>query len=94
MDGVQLYSQGSPFPQEADDTAESARVMGWTHVGDFCHVPVTLVETPCMALVNTGSTATLLRPDLVPVGTQLEPTAVKLQAVTCELAPILGKGVE
>lgn len=37
---VQSGEWGST-PQEADDTAESARVVGWTYVGDFCHVPVT-----------------------------------------------------
>lgn len=77
----------APLPPEADDTAESTRVVGWTHVGDFCHVPITLAGAPCIVLVDTGSTATLMRPDVVPVGTQLEPTVVKLQTTTGELAP-------
>ena len=33
-----------------------------------------------------------MRPDVVPVGTQLEQTTVQLRTVTGELAPILGKG--
>ncbi|KAI3360686.1 hypothetical protein L3Q82_002556 [Scortum barcoo] len=34
-----------------------------------------------------------MRPDVVPVGTKLEPTMVKLRTVTGELAPVLGRGV-
>ncbi|KAL7883614.1 hypothetical protein SRHO_G00012720 [Serrasalmus rhombeus] len=77
----------------SDDIAESAWVVGWTHVGNFCHVPITLAGNPCVALVDTGSTATLMRPDLVPVETQLESTGVKLRTVTGEMAPMLGRGV-
>ncbi|KAL7865827.1 hypothetical protein SRHO_G00110740 [Serrasalmus rhombeus] len=95
LDGAQPKCRGSgaPLPPEADDVAESARVVGWTHVGNFCHVPITLAGNPCVALVDTGSTATLMRPDLVPVETRLEPTVVKLRTVTGELAPMLGRGV-
>lgn len=84
---------GAPLPPGAGDTAESARVVGWTHAGDFCHVPIILAGAPCTALVTTGSTATLMRPDVVPAGTRLEPTVVKLRTVTGELAPMLGRGV-
>ncbi|KAK7884629.1 hypothetical protein WMY93_027752 [Mugilogobius chulae] len=96
VDGAQRSSRGSgaPLPPEADDaTAESSRVVGWTHVGDFCHVPITLKGAQCIALVDTGSTATLMRPDVVPPGTLLEPTVVKLRTVTGELAPMLGRGL-
>lgn len=67
-------------------------VVGWTHAGNFCHVPVTICGASCTALVDTGSTATLMRPDVVPEGTQLEQTAVQLRTVTGELAPMLGRG--
>lgn len=67
-------------------------VVGWTHVGDFCHVPITLAGAPCTAMVDTGSTATLMRPNVVPVEAQLEQTTVQLRTVTGELAPMLGKG--
>ncbi|KAJ8401940.1 hypothetical protein AAFF_G00375210 [Aldrovandia affinis] len=67
-------------------------VVGWTHAGNFCYVPVALAGAPCSALVDTGSTATLMRPDMVPVGTQLEQTSVQLRTVTGELAPMLGRG--
>lgn len=53
-------------------------VVGWTHVGDFCHVPITLAGAPCTAMVDTGSTATLMRPNVVPVEAQLEQTTVQL----------------
>ena len=44
---------------------------------------------------NTESTMVvgwLMRPDVVPVGTQLEQTTVQLWKVTGELDPMLGKG--
>lgn len=93
--GAQRCIRGSeaPLPPEADDNSESVRVVGWTHVGDFCHVPITLAGTPCIALIDTGSTATLMRPDVFPAGTQLEPTSVQLRTVTGELAPMLGRGM-
>ncbi|KAI3361646.1 hypothetical protein L3Q82_002011 [Scortum barcoo] len=86
----------APLPPEAGDTAESARVVGWTHAGDFCHVPIILAGAPCTALVDTGSTATLMRPDVVPAGTKLEPTMVKLQTVTapCTGPATLSRGVD
>ncbi|KAJ8417461.1 hypothetical protein AAFF_G00286880 [Aldrovandia affinis] len=43
--------------------------------------------------VDTGSTVTLVRPDLVPGWTQFEPTTVQLRTVTGELAPMKGRGV-
>ncbi|RVE62229.1 hypothetical protein OJAV_G00155100 [Oryzias javanicus] len=49
-------------------------------------------EVSCVALVDTGSTATLLRPDMVPADMLLEPTAVKLRTVTGDLTPMLGRG--
>lgn len=76
---------------EADGITESARVVGWTHAGDFCHVPVILGGDPWTALVDTGSTATLVRPDVVPAGTRVEPTAVRLRTVTGELAMMRGR---
>lgn len=95
VDGAHRYSRGSgaPLPPEADDGAEAARVVGWTHAGNFCHIPITLAGAPHTALVDTGSTATLVRSDAVPAGMQLEPTTVKLRTVTGALAPMLGRGV-
>ena len=66
--------------------------VGWTEVGNFCHVPVLVGNLACSALVDTGSTATLVRPDVVPAGTILEPTSVKLQTVTGQTASIRGRG--
>uniref|UniRef100_A0A3P9LQH9 Aspartic peptidase DDI1-type domain-containing protein n=1 Tax=Oryzias latipes TaxID=8090 RepID=A0A3P9LQH9_ORYLA len=45
-DGAHLDSRGreAQLPPEADDSAEWTRVVGWTHVGDFCHVPITLLR--------------------------------------------------
>lgn len=72
---------------------EPVVVVGRTCVGDFCHVPVTVEGVPCSALVDTGSTVTLVRPDIVPGWTQCEPTTVQLRTVTGELAPMKGKGI-
>ena len=47
----------------------------------------------CSALVDTGSTVTLVRPDAVSGWTQFEPTTVQLHTVTGELAPRKGKGM-
>jgi len=48
---------------------------------------------PCSALVDTGSTVTLVRPDVVPGLTQYEPTTVQLRTVTGELTRLKGKGM-
>lgn len=58
-------------------------VVGWTHVGDL---------NTHNALVDTGTTATLMMPDVVRGGTQLEKTTVQLRTVTGEVTPMLGKG--
>ncbi|KAJ8366684.1 hypothetical protein AAFF_G00345480 [Aldrovandia affinis] len=93
-EGAKRHSWGSGalLPPGAGDGAESVMVVGWTHAGNFCYVPVALAGALCSALVDTGSTATLMRPDMVPVGTQLEQTSVQLRTVTGELAPMLGRG--
>ena len=49
--------------------------------------------TACTALVDTGSTVTIVRPDNVPDKLALEPTAVQLRTVTGETAPMLGKKI-
>lgn len=67
--------------------------VGWTQVGDFCHVPVTVEGTLCTALVDTGSNATLVRPDMVPEGASMEATTVHLKTVTGDLAPMVGRCV-
>ncbi|KAM9447691.1 uncharacterized protein ACWYII_013122 [Salvelinus alpinus] len=84
--GAHRHRRGSkaPLPPEADEgkRMEPVVVVGRTCVGDFCHVPVTVEGVPCSALVDTGSTVTLVRPDIVPGWTQCEPTTVQLRTVT------------
>lgn len=75
---------GAPLSPEADDEAQYARVVGWTHGTDFCHIPVTLAGTSDMALVYTGSNEMLLKSNVVPAGMQLEHTVAKLRTVTGE----------
>lgn len=96
--GAQHYSRGSqaPLPPEADDFNNSIHepvvAVGRASAGDSCYLPVMVEGVPCSALLDTGSTVTVVRPDVVPGGTQLEPTLVRLRTVTGELAPMKGRG--
>ena len=47
----------------------------------------------CLALVDTGSTVTLVRPDILPSQRVLQPKTVQLHTVTRERAPMKGKGL-
>ncbi|KAJ8358231.1 hypothetical protein AAFF_G00021430 [Aldrovandia affinis] len=95
--GAQQRSRGglAPPSPEVDDitVSEPTVVVGRAGDGDSCYVPVTIEGVPCSALVDTGSTVTLVRPDVVPGGTPVEPTAVQLRTVTGELAPLVGKSM-
>ncbi|KAJ7989378.1 hypothetical protein DPEC_G00303910 [Dallia pectoralis] len=66
-------------------------VVGRTTVGDFCNIRIKVEGVECLALVDTGSTVTLVRPDILPSGVRVEQTDVQLRTVTGELAPMLGK---
>lgn len=68
-------------------------VVGRTAISDFCHIPICIEGVECTALVDTGSTVTVVRPEVVPEGTQLEDTAVQLRTVTGDLVPMKGKGL-
>ena len=57
------------------------------------YVPVTVERVLCSVLVDTGSTVTLVRLDVVPGWTQFEPTTVQLRSVTGDLAPLKGNGM-
>ena len=85
----------APLFPEADNNSGGGVIVavGRVSTGDFCCVPVTVEGVPCAALVDTGSTVTVVRPDVVPEGTSLEPTLVPLRTVTGELAPMTGRAV-
>lgn len=72
---------------------EPVVAVGLASTGDSCYVPVLVEGVPCSALVDTGSTVTVVRLDVLPEGTELEPTLVRLCTVTGELAPMKGRGV-
>jgi len=95
--GALQHSRGSMAPlfPEADDNLGGGVIVavGRVSTGDSCYVPVTVEGVPCAALVDTGSTVTVVRPDVVPEGTLLEPTLVRLRTVTGELAPMTGRAV-
>ena len=67
-------------------------MVGRTRVGDFCYIPVMVEGVSSSALVDTGSTATLVRPDILSSWTNVQPTTVQLRTVTGERAPMVGKG--
>ncbi len=55
-------------------------IVDWSTVGNFCHILILVAEVSCMALVDSSSNATLVRPD-------------RLKTVTGDFAPIKGKGL-
>lgn len=55
--------------------------------------PVTVGGTSCTALVDSGSSATLVRPDVVGSDTAIFPTLFKLQTVTGEHVPMVGEAL-
>ncbi|KAJ8380842.1 hypothetical protein SKAU_G00016200 [Synaphobranchus kaupii] len=87
------HHRGATSPRSRYQHAAGAGSCGLDTVGDFCHIPVTVYGVPYSALIDTGSMATLVRPDIVPRGTQLEQTSVQLCTVTGDLAPMVGKGL-
>ncbi|KAF7645995.1 hypothetical protein LDENG_00195080 [Lucifuga dentata] len=86
---------GSTLPRSRPTTLAWSLSLQWGHTseGDSCYIPVIVKGVPYSALVDTGSTVTLVRPEVVLGCTQLEPTTVQLRTVKGELAPLKGKGV-
>ncbi|KAK9526406.1 hypothetical protein VZT92_015107 [Zoarces viviparus] len=91
-EATQLSDQvGAPRPPEDfDGQLERLVVLGQTWIGDCWYAPLTIGGTCCSALVDTGSSATLVRPDVVKNKTVIFPTIVKLQSPESE-PPWLGK---
>ncbi|XP_010778044.1 uncharacterized protein, partial [Notothenia coriiceps] len=96
-EGARQHSRGNRallLPEEYDSTClEPVVAVGRAGGGDSCYAPVTVEGVPCTALVDTGSTVTLVRADVLSSETHLEPTAVRLRTVTGELVPMRGKGM-
>ncbi|XP_034081332.1 uncharacterized protein LOC117552165 [Gymnodraco acuticeps] len=95
-EGARQHSRGSQTlrsPEEDDSTGVEPVVAVGRAGGDSCYVPVDVEGVPCAALVDTGSTVTLVRADVLPSGTMFEPTSVRLRTVTGELAAMKGRGV-
>ncbi|XP_061093063.1 uncharacterized protein LOC133125281 [Conger conger] len=69
-------------------------MLGRTGTGNCWYAPVTFGGICCSALVDTGSSATLVRPDAVGSGTTVLPTTVRLQTVTGDRAPMVGEALE
>lgn len=49
------------------DREQDLVMVGRTSISDFCHVPICIEGVPCTALVDTGSTVTVVRSEVVPV---------------------------
>ena len=81
-----------PTQTGVDAVLEPDILVGRASVGESCFISLTVEGVPCHALVDSGATVSLVRPDVVPGGTQLEPSAKWLRTVTGELAPLTGKG--
>ena len=96
-EGPRQHRRGSqdPLPPEADviEASRTAVVVGRLGDGDSCYVPVAVEGVPCSALVDTGSSVTVLRPDVCPEWIRLEPTDVQLRTATGGLAPMKGTGL-
>ncbi|KAK9525419.1 hypothetical protein VZT92_016131 [Zoarces viviparus] len=94
-EATQLSDQvGAPRPPEDfDGQLERLVVLGRTWIGDCWYAPLTIGGTCCSALVDTGSSATLVRPDVVKNKAVIFPTIVKLQSVTGERAPMVGEAI-
>ena len=90
-DTLQRVSQVEVSQQEGevDGQLERAVMLGRTWVGDCWYAPVNIVGADCYALMDTGSSATLVKPELVVNKTAIIPTMVKLQGVTGEGAPMV-----
>ncbi|CAI5693182.1 unnamed protein product [Oreochromis niloticus] len=76
-----------------DGQVERLVLLGRTWVGSCWYAPLVVNGLCCSALVDTGSSATVLRPDVVGRGDRILPTMVKLQTVTGERAPMLGEAL-
>ena len=66
---------------------------GSTRGGDSCYVPVAVEVVPCSALVDNGSSGTVLRTDVCPEWIQLKSTDVQLRTTTGGLAQMKGTGL-
>ncbi|XP_058879681.1 uncharacterized protein LOC131737088 [Acipenser ruthenus] len=84
-------------PTAAEFDSNQPRVVGRTGDGAFLHAPVLIEGVPCMALIDTGSSITVVRPDVLhqAVGdwrNRVRPTPVQLKTVTGEQAPMESRG--
>ena len=99
---------GAPTPPEADGAClpgagahSSAHTIssggGWCGSsaggGELFRLWVAVQGVGCLGVLDTGSSVTLVRPDVLPIGLPLERTEVQLRTVTGELSPMLGVGV-
>lgn len=88
-DGLQLLRERGSSPPRS-------RWHCWVREGgglDPCRGLLPCPYHPGEGSVDTGSTTTLLRPDVVPAETLLELTMVKLHTVTGKLSLMLGRGL-
>lgn len=80
-----------PQTHGLDVLGEQVVLLGRTGVGDCWYAPVSVGGTSCYALVDTGSSATLVKPEVLDNNTTVLPTSCKLLTVTGERAPMVGE---
>ncbi len=76
---------------DVNSQVEGLVLLGRTWAGNCWYALLTVGGICCSALVDTGSSATLVRPDVVKNRTTILPTSFKIQTVTGEQAPMVGE---
>ena len=83
-----------PSAEKVDCQLEGLIMPGQTWIGDCWYAPMTIKGTECFALVDTGSSAMLVKPEMVKNKKNIFPTMVKLQTVTGGDISVSGAGEE
>ena len=85
-----------PSPTHRDKENDAVAMVGRVGQGNSLHAPCLLNGVQCKALVDTGSTISILQPGVLPRESDgwLEgwtPTTVRLRTVTGQVASMLGR---
>ncbi|RXM27310.1 hypothetical protein EOD39_10940 [Acipenser ruthenus] len=95
--------EGGALPHVTNPTVvtsvpgEMTAVIGRTSIGAHLHLACQVEGVSCTALIDTGSSVTVVRTDIVQQSSvasraKLKPTTVQLWTVTGQLAPMHGRG--
>ncbi|MGH0145437.1 UNVERIFIED_CONTAM: hypothetical protein FKN15_050978 [Acipenser sinensis] len=98
-----MLMNSNSWPNTTDGGASNALAPRYIQHGstavaeDLLHIPVYIEGVPCTSLVDTGSSMTLVRPDILRRArgdrqARLEPTIIQLRTVKGELTQMEEKG--